>query len=58
MSYPPGRKDQDTIRSKQNGALQFAVRLGYSHCSHTEKVRVKIFKKNKKNYKILLVSKS
>ena len=45
MSYPPGRKDQDIIRSKQNGALQFAVRLGYSVFTHREGKGINIKKK-------------
>ena len=53
---PPGpKRTRNSMRSKQNGALDFTVRPGYLLCSHTKKVRELMFKKY---FKILLVSKS
>ena len=34
---PRAKKSRHSIRSKQNEALEFAFRPGYSPCVHTEK---------------------
>ena len=41
------------MRSKENGELEFTVKLEYSLYSHTEKVKELMFKKY---FKVLLVS--
>ena len=38
------RLKSNAIQSKQNGALEIAVKPGYSQCSHIEKVRESMFK--------------
>ena len=34
---PRAEKSRHSIRSKQNGPQEFAVRPGYSHCLHTQR---------------------